>query len=152
MGGKTIASIVLLGLALGTLLGCRKAPEGVPTATVSGKVTLDGQPLGGAEVRFLGEKHAGFAVTEADGTFQLTNGAQTGANKVSISKIDQAKLPPNLRGMSMADLQSIAQGQGMKTIPGQVVPRKYSDPASTTLSLDVPADGTSSADFALTSK
>lgn len=152
MGGKTTAWIALLSLGFGTLLGCGKAPQGVPTVVVSGKVTLDGQPLGGAEVRFLGEKHAGFAITEADGTYSLTNGAQVGPNKVSISKIDPAKLPPNLRGMSMADLQSIAQGQGMKTIPGQVVPRKYSDPVSTTLSLDVPAGGTSSADFALASK
>lgn len=152
MHTKTIVYVAVLSLNFGTYLGCGKSSQEVPTVEVSGKVTLDGQPLGEAEVRFVGEKLAGFAVTEADGSFTLPNGAQPGPNKISISKIDPSKLPPNLRGMSMADLQSIAQGQGMKTVPGQVVPPKYSDPLATTLSFDVPAEGTNIADFALTSK
>lgn len=152
MRSRIIASIALLSLGVAILLGCGRTREGVPTVAVSGKVTLDGQPLGGAEVRFVGEKHVGFAVTEADGTFKLIRGAQAGSNQISISKIDESKLPPNMRGLSTADLQSIAQGQGMKTMPGQVVPPKYSDPVTTTLTMDVPAEGTSSADFPLSSK
>jgi len=152
MRGRIIAVVAGLGLLLGTLLGCGKTSQGVPTVPVSGKVTLDGQPLDGAEVRFIGEKHVGFAKTEAGGVFTLMDGAQAGPNKVAISKIDQNRLPPNLRGLPMADLESIAQGQGMKTIPGQVVPTKYSDPATTTLSFDVPAEGTTNAAFGLSCK
>lgn len=152
MRSRTMVSIVFLGLMLETLLGCGKTSQGVPTVEVAGKVTLDGRPLDGAEVRFVTEKHAGFALTEVDGSFKLNNGAQAGPNKITVSKIDQSKLPPNLRGLSMADLESVAQAQGMKALPGQVVPAKYSDPVNTTLSLDVPAEGTKSADFGLTSK
>lgn len=152
MHSRIVVRVATLSLVVGTLLGCGKTRQGIPTVEVSGKVTLDGQPLGGAEVRFVSEKHVGFAVTEADGTFTLIQGAQAGPNQISISKIDESKLPPNMRGLSTADLQSIAQGRGLKALPGQVVPAKYSDPVTTTLSLDVPAEGTKSADFALSSK
>lgn len=81
-----------LCLVLITLLGCATRPADQPEiAPVSGRVTLDGRPLGNVKVVF--QSHAGaisFASTAPDGTYELTyirsaKGAGLGRNVVRIS-------------------------------------------------------------------
>ena len=72
-----------------TTMGC--GPSGPPLGKVQGKVTLDGQPLEGANVEFIptsGRPSVG--VTDANGDYylQFTNdmaGALLGTHKVSIT-------------------------------------------------------------------
>lgn len=93
-------TIVSLVLAAG--IGCSKGVS-LKTVPVSGKVTLDDQPLAGATVMFVAEAPAGaitppaspVAITGADGTYKLSTmasgsqvveGAPPGTYKVTITK------------------------------------------------------------------
>ncbi len=71
--------MVFLVVAAGVCFGCQggSGPRPVP---VSGRVTLDGQPLADVAVYFhlRGEKHVGVGKTKPDGTFTLENGALPG--------------------------------------------------------------------------
>ena len=133
----TVCSCIA-GLLLGAIAGCNKAPARAPVAEipVKGVVTLDGKPLAGAEVMFTTQSQAVFtAATKDDGSFQLSNsfGGETvckGPCKVTIGKWvmpEGATLEPNVS----------PQLQGAK----QLLPPKYSDPETTTLSKDVPEAG-----------
>jgi len=87
-----------LGLAIGlaVLVGCG-GPSNV--GSVTGKVTLDGQPLADAVVTFSPTKEggsSGVGKTDAGGNYVLSyyagvSGAEIGENKVSITTITQGK-------------------------------------------------------------
>ena len=76
----------MLGFAALTV-GCAPAEYG----HVTGKVTLDGKPVEGAEIRFAPEEgRAAWDRTEADGDYELNytpgvKGAKTGTNTVTIT-------------------------------------------------------------------
>jgi hypothetical protein len=135
-----------LGLAALLVLvpGC-----GSRFAAVSGKVTLNGQPLANATVSFQpvappGSKDPGpgsQAKTNEKGEFTLQtstgqNGAVVGTHRVSIIALDpqvgEGDARPPRGGWPLADK----------------VPPRYN--ANTTLSFEVPSGGTDKADFALT--
>jgi hypothetical protein len=89
-----------LVLAIG-LTGCGKS-SGPELAPVSGRVTLDGQPMYGARLRFQPEAGGGSpssGTTDQDGQYELSykrgqKGAQIGWHKVRIDSA--AELPgPN---------------------------------------------------------
>ena len=117
-------------------------------APVSGRVTLDGQPLPNAAVTFQpvvtpgnpnpGPGSGGF--TDADGRYTLkligteTRGAVVGKHKVRISLVPPKEDPADDRPKRFKQL-----------------PAKYSG-KDTKQEYDVPAGGTESADFPLTSK
>ena len=128
------AGIMLTALSL----GCGKPPARAPMqqVPVKGVVTLDGAPLGGAEVVFVTPALATFtAATKEDGSFQLSSsfgGEQVckGLCKVTIQKWvmpEGAKLEPNMS----------PQLQGAKPL----LPPTYSDPEKTSLQQDVPEAG-----------
>jgi hypothetical protein len=118
-------------------------------APVSGQVTLDGKPLAGVHVGFQPIAKAGnlnpgggsYAMTDSDGKFTLLlvegeqPGAIVGKHRVEITarseipaNIDVAKRPP----------------------PKVFVPAKYS--RNSELTFEVPAGGTTAANFELTSQ
>jgi len=128
------------------LAGCGSSSTELPLAEVEGTVTLDGNPLSGALIRFVPVVEAGTsaprveesqAVTDAQGAFTLRGvhggiGAMPGKHRVTISKqvlpngepVDHnSDIPPPLDSLK------------------EVVPKKYSDPEATTLTADVPAEG-----------
>lgn len=92
-------AVVILGLAILTVAGCGEArPTGVELAEVSGQITLNGQPLSKAVVRFQPTSGAGTysaAVTDADGTYSLRfnrrfDGAIVGSHRVIITTGDES--------------------------------------------------------------
>ncbi|MCA9270687.1 MAG: hypothetical protein KDA41_19530 [Planctomycetales bacterium] len=127
---------------LAALVGC--GGESYPMAPVSGRVTLDGQPLAGARVGFeprrQGESpNAGpgsYATTDADGRFELV--ALTGAKGAVVAthdvRISTVVLPAQ-------------RGEDLAVAVPEKVPPCYND--ETTLTFDVPAKGAADADFAL---
>jgi len=130
---RYLAWLLLLPLLL---LGCAKSRPKV--APVSGRVTLDKKPLANAHVAFSaaepGANSANLestAQTDEQGRYSLqTNddkrdGALVGAHKVRISLIE--------RGASLVNR----------------VPKAYNQ--NTTLTFTVPAEGTTEANFDLTS-
>jgi hypothetical protein len=90
------ATIVTAGLAV-TLSGCGGASGRPVTFPVSGKVTLNGEPVEGAQVSFFteGSSRAAAGTTDADGAYRLTtfdtnDGAIAGDHSVTISKVASA--------------------------------------------------------------
>lgn len=155
---------ILFGCALLVAAGCgesqRAAP--VPTASVAGKVTLDGKPLSGATVTFFTDQWSSVGKTNANGEFRLVQGAAIGENKVTISKVDKSKLegvefsdnPED--GLDEGQLAAMnVTGDGAGTEPGvplgEMIGSDYSNPGSTILTFNVTEGGTDNATFDLTS-
>jgi len=78
------------------LAGCGGSAQPENVGRVSGKVTLDGQPLSGAMVTFSPAKPGGSSAlsqTDTDGHYKLgyaagIEGAEIGENRVSVSTYD----------------------------------------------------------------
>lgn len=103
---------------------------------MTGKVTLDGEPVDGAAVMFMptGPGQAATGVTDTAGNFALHIGGQTklippGQYHVGITK-------KHLSGVTSADGLSGEVGpQGIKE--EWIIPPKYSDPKASGLTADV---------------
>jgi hypothetical protein len=109
--------------------GCDKKDQ-LPTAPARGTVTIDGQPLGNAQVIFTPEKgRTATAQTSADGSFVLStydesDGAVVGHHQATVS----AREPG----------QENAPGAPGITRPGRsLIPDFYSNTATSGLSFDV---------------
>ena len=122
--------------------GCSSRPrDQPPLGRVSGRVTLDGQPLPGVEVNFApmsGRSSGG--ITDDQGRYSLvyvgaTNGAKVGKHTVFIA------WPP--------DESDGAVNSAQKSRARPRIPARYNQ--KTTLSADVTA-GSNTFDFALESK
>ena len=93
------------------LIGCGTG-GGLATVKVTGTVTLDGEPVAGASVRFSpkteGQGHPGSARTDAKGFYQLSTalgkdnaGTTPGDYLVAISKVEvDPNAPPPKPGFS----------------------------------------------------
>lgn len=126
------------------VVGCGSDPH--QTAVVSGRITLDGQPLGLCQIRFQPQSvskddvepgSGSFAVTDDQGRFSLTiinpvrPGAMIGTHQVWLTTVTVAK-------MAMEGGQMTAEK----------VPRQY---RSGKVTFVVLPEGTDKADFELTS-
>ncbi len=125
--------------------GCGGGNE-IPTAPVSGQVTMDGKPLANVSVTFqpittaIKETGGGsFGKTDSEGRFELEfvttgkSGAVVGEHRVSIVTPEPEEAKTN---------------DAFKF--NDPIPARYN--RSSTLSFEVPADGTTEANFPLTSK
>jgi hypothetical protein len=127
-------------------LGCNQAPKGPDLAPVVGTVRWQGQPLGGALVRFIPvgatQGGGGTAITEENGTYVLMDtrggkGVVTGEYKVVISRrVDPPGSPPST-GKGEHDSRA-----------KETLPENYSDARQTELTAQV-GDGARPIDFEL---
>lgn len=94
------ALVLVLLAGVGVSGGCSGRPRNV-ARSVTGKVTLGGEPLAGATVIFTptAEGSASFGMTDASGTYKLIwaqqrgkpiEGAQIGEHKVKITTLREA--------------------------------------------------------------
>lgn len=153
--------VIAAGLALGIAMqtgcgpGTKSGPSGV--VPVTGKVTLDDQPLAGALVTYIpissvsGESFDAGAVTNDQGMYELrsgegeTPGALPGEYRVVIShlvKPDGSVVKPD---KDKSPMQLALEGAK------ETVPTTYSDMAFSKLKQTVPAGG-GKFDFPLKSK
>jgi hypothetical protein len=85
---------ICFSLAIAALVGCSEQ-AGPKLARVSGVVTLDGQPVQGAGLEFIGEAGGvAYGKTDASGRYQMSfgqnrAGALVGKNLVRISSSDK---------------------------------------------------------------
>jgi hypothetical protein len=144
-GGDLGGMIVATALGL-VLAGCGGADKPV---TVTGVVTVNGEPVVGAMVTFLPEGEAGrlaSAITGTGGTFRLTtwkphDGALPGAYKVTV-QYQEAVEAPAATNMRQA-MQGMERARANKPVPPKyVIPTRYSDPGQTVLRQTVPTSGT----------
>ncbi|HUP78393.1 MAG TPA: hypothetical protein VM260_07480 [Pirellula sp.] len=122
-----------------TIAGCGGVNDG--RVLVSGSVTLDGKPLDGGTIAFIGGGGGALATasTNKEGKFQMQ--VALGTNKVTISKDDPAAAiqtaPKSDADMLMGtDAQYKEQ---LKSMPKALVPAKYSKHDTSGLSFDVVA-------------
>jgi hypothetical protein len=131
--------------------GCSRGPYQV--APVSGRITLNGKPVPSAAVLFqpvapegnINPGPGSTGITDADGRYTLTltrldgaKGAVVGKHKVRIAAHDDTPQDPS------DDRPRRPKKQLVK------IPAKYNQ-IEALLEFDVPAKGTTSADFAMTS-
>jgi hypothetical protein len=141
--------------------GCSGESDGPATVRVAGTVYLDGKPIDGAEVRFINKDFAGYAVSGADGKFELVQGAMPGENTVTVTKFEgDFELDPE-GGYDLSQLEfereAAASQEGEMTrarsqLKGQLIPAEYSDPSKSKLKYTVPEDGIDAADLRLTTR
>ncbi len=159
---RNVVSSVVVLIVVCALSGCGGgggADAGPKTAPISGTVTLQGKPLEGATVYFQSDKFTGFGKTNAEGKYQLVQGAVPGSNKVYLSKLE---LPAGVKldteaGMDLGQLQAAAEsaandrsGKGPKVQgPKELIPEEFSNPTRSKLTFPVPESGSTSADFRL---
>jgi hypothetical protein len=150
---RTCAAGVIRRLALlccvATLAGC--SPGGPALGKVSGRVTLDGQPVAKAAVTFVPQTggRPAMAVTDDSGQYKLDSstdkaGVPTGTYSVTVIKQESAG--------ATADAGGLAGGAAAPgAAPRWIVPQRYSAADTSQLSAEVkPGDNTS--DFALTTE
>ena len=135
-------------------IGCGGGNPDLGTVPVAGVVTLDNQPLAGARVYFMNSTYSGQAITDSEGKYELPQGAIPGSNTIYISKISGGEQGSPDQGMDAGQLEAAVAGAPTKKTPEgpqELIPPKFSDPMQTELTFEVPEDGSTSADFALTS-
>lgn len=149
--------VVVLCFIVLMMSGCGGS-DGVETATVSGTVTLDGNPIEGVEVFFNTDKFEGYGKTDSDGKYRLINGAAVGNNKVfmkmtlALDASDTGGLDMSIPGMDERQLEAMnaARARSNKSKKSKpVIPPEYGDPSQTKLTFPVPSGGTTTADFNL---
>ena len=121
------------------LLGCGSKYE---TAPVSGTVKMNGKPLAGAALTFqpIGGGMASTGITDANGRYTLTflysedEGAIVATHRVIIRTHKKANIEDTSSDLSVPTERD-------------PIPRRYNDASE--LTMEVPADGTDSADFDL---
>jgi hypothetical protein len=123
-------------------VGCGKKPP--PIVEVEGRVTLRGQPLPKAEVRFypmtgFGGEYIAVGETDEEGRFKLSCLGQPGAcaceNRVTVT---EAPVPAEMRGLSGEAQARVARYRaGLKNRP---IPDRYANLAQSPLKVTVTAD------------
>ncbi len=151
-----------LSLACLTVVACFGCGSGGPaTYLVTGKVTLDGQPLPNVNVAFFpsdSKLPSSGGVADSQGVYKLTTasgtaGAVAGKHKVAVygggqamagMSADQAEMKKKgeemaerMKAMSATPQDPRGKSAGPKT--DSPVPEKYSSPDKTTLEKDVAA-------------
>jgi hypothetical protein len=140
-------------IALSSFVGCSGGPKIPQTHAVSGKITYQDKPLGGAEVGFvssLDDKNvlAARGVTNGAGEFTLSTyidpqhevrGATAGEYVVTVSKtetMDQEKMKEQFTANPAMEFKKL-------------VPTKYTNPKETPLKASVAAGKPNKFDFKL---
>ena len=122
--------------------GCARKPDPPPIVEASGLVTIDGEPLPRASIRFIpmfegfGAEVIAEAVTDDKGRFKLvcsgSNGACVGPHKVTI---EEGPLPPGASGESMkAQMKMTAY---LQSLPNRPIPPHFGNLAQTPISIEI---------------
>ncbi len=169
-----IRGLVLAFAGLGAMTGCGSNP--FVLAPVSGRVTVDGQPVAGLRIAFepvgSAERRApgpeAIGVTDEDGWFTLKTlsesprrGAVVGKCRVRIwtlpsnqkDRLTDVQAPGFDPVKEVKDLREQLRSQARKKAanrPTGSLPLRYND--NTELSFDVPPNGTDKADFSISSR
>ncbi|MCA9116218.1 MAG: hypothetical protein KDA79_14130 [Planctomycetaceae bacterium] len=114
-------------------MGCGGGAEATPTGEVSGKVTVNGEPLTQGQVNFISAEKGvgGTGELQEDGTYKLDGPLPVGEYKVYIS----FNIAPSQLGTAAEDVLKL-------------VPEKYQTQQTSDLSAKVEADRTEY-DFAI---
>ncbi len=152
---RLLACVVACSLVCLACIGC--GPDGPELGTVSGKVTMDGQPLTNGLITFEPEAggRASIGKTDSNGQYKLIRvereGAEIGSHKVSVTTITEAEAVEDMGSDSDAYAKQ-AMGDASAYDSAEVaepIPARYN--VSTELVKEVKA-GDNTIDLELTSQ
>lgn len=144
-----LVALSVLVLCVSGCSGGRRLPS---TEPVSGVVTVKGKAIEGIEVYFCGEGLVAYGKTDAQGHYELVQGAVPGENKIYFKKVEAVNPAfAQQEGIDEYQLQMMAEASGgaKKAKPKEIVPAEYADPANPKLSFLVAPGGTDAANFKL---
>lgn len=166
---RTIPVLAATGLLL-LVYGCGGESVELPdTVPVTGTVTLDGDPVEGAQITLkpTGEGgHSARATSTADGTFEVytyisashdLEGAVPGSYQISVTKPSAAPSAPAAHDASgpptsRAEAEKAVREQAMAAQEGGALPAKYASPTTSELTFTVSPDGENTLPLELTSE
>ncbi len=149
---------IVCGLVLA--LGCGRPTEKIKVIPVTGRVTLDGQPLEGATVTFLpqtAEGAAAGATTDSTGNFKLQTagaarpGAVPGAYQVTVIKSEVRELMSQEKALAEAQHKNQLIPPPTTATKG-LLPARYRNPAQSGLTATVTESGKNHFEFDVKSK
>jgi hypothetical protein len=122
---RSAGRIWIVAICLAAGIGCGK-----PTATVTGKVTLNGAPVTAGAVTFHGEeKFVQSAGIDTNGTYSISN--------VPVGPVKVTVVPAQPRPVRNMPGKTAAKHPGDKGGPGAAavvpIPEKYRDPSQSGL-------------------
>lgn len=127
-------SVVLLP----AMIGCGNDFPG--RVAISGIVELDGKPLEGASVAFVGDGGGALATATTDKLGEFRVKVAPGSNKVSISKVDPNAAAAMAEAPKAEDMLMGTPEQVKKMVqPKAGVPEKYGNPSTSGLQFDISA-------------
>lgn len=140
--------IWLVLLAMVSVAACNSPAKGPQTYSVTGKVTLDGQPVAGADIAFLPSTSSpdavpAQAVTDDTGRFEVVSLFDQG-------RISQAGMTAGIYGVQITQLKRPPPSAGMSQPPSNMLPQKYASPATSGLTATVVPDEKNEFVFELT--
>jgi hypothetical protein len=141
--------IRLLRLALFAVVGCDSSADGPATYAVTGEVTLNGQPVAGADVTFLPSSNTpdalpAQAVTDETGRFEVITLFDQG-------QTNRAGMTAGTYGVQITQLKRPPPSAGLSQPPRNLLPQKFASPVTSGLSATVVRDGTNHFVFELNS-
>jgi hypothetical protein len=142
-------AVLVVAVFVGLDGGCRKAADS-GLISVSGRITLDGEPLRRVIICFCSKSNQLSALTSTDGNYQLKPGAPPGDYLVYINAAETG--PQAAVAVDPMSVGRVATAPAAPPLPRQEVPARYSDPRQTKLHFTVTPSGPSRADFELTSR
>ncbi len=133
------------------VVGCSGDAGNPKVAPVTGTVTYQGKPVGGATVSFIkeGESRSSVGVTDSQGRFQLStfgnnDGAVIGDNAVTIAKkTASAAAPPATMASDPMEMMKKMRAEAEKPpekVKTDELPERYLDPKASGLKAIVSAD------------
>ena len=127
---RLLASVVACSLVCLACIGC--GPDGPDLGTVSGKVTMDGQPLTNGLITFEPEAGGRASIGKTDSSGQYTliwaeqKGAVIGSHRVSVTTITEAEAVEEMGSDSdayaqqaMGDTSAYDQAEVTEPIPAR---------------------------------
>lgn len=138
-----------LVIALAATIGCGKGGKEAGTVNISGTVVLDGKPLDGATVAFIGRDGAKLSSAHTDRSGQFTLNAAIGRNQVTVAKGEPGPPPTE---MSEEDMLMPTEEvlKSMPPPPKSLVPARYADPKTSGIAIEV-VEGMESVELSLSS-
>ncbi|QDU89587.1 hypothetical protein Pla175_29790 [Pirellulimonas nuda] len=134
---RTLVLIATLPLTV----GCGGPPP-PPIVPAGGVVTLNGQPLPMAQVRFIpqidqGAGYIATGVTDQEGRYELTCDGEPGACAAATSiTVSEGDAPPELMGENAQRELAVYR----KSLKNRPIPTGYASPVSSPLTAEVTAD------------
>jgi hypothetical protein len=145
-----------------SLPGCSNEDEWTrqqpATVVADGVVTLDGKPVDGASIILSPiepSQHAASALTDSNGRFSLAAfpnkpGAVPGNYKVRVAKTIEVAAEPIKVDLGEDAAHAATDEPGESVTWKNVLPEKYSNPETSEIFVEVPADGVSDLKIELT--